>query len=123
MQQTRTHKRAILVMVFCTLLLTLGQFAWKIGVEFIDPSVWISFLNIYMITGIVLYGISSVLVLYALKYGELSILYPILATSYVWVSILAPMIFNEALHVLNVVGVLSVLVGVSLLGMGAAYNG
>jgi uncharacterized membrane protein len=123
MEQSYTHKKAIIVMIFCTLLLTLGQFAWKIGVELIHISHWISFFNVYMIIGVILYAVSSVLVLYALKHGELSILYPILATSYVWVSIISPIIFNEVIHILNIVGVLSILLGVSLLGAGAQNHG
>jgi len=118
----RTKKRAILVMVICTLLTTAAQFLWKIGVLEVNPESVLSFLNPSLVGGFVLYGLGSILVIYAFKNGELSVLYPILATSYVWVSLFSPIFFSETVNIWKWVGVGVIVLGVAFLGIGAIAN-
>ena len=66
--------------------------------------------------GYSLYGISTVLLIIALKNGELSILYPVISLTYVWVTMLSVAIFNESLNVFKVLGVLVIVLGVGVLG-------
>ena len=70
-----------------------------------------------MFTGYALYGLSAILMVAALKYGELSILYPIIAMTYVWVTILSVMIYSESVNLLKFVGLASIVCGVAVLGM------
>lgn len=121
-QFKRTKKRAILVMVICTLLTTVAQFLWKFGVLKVNTTNFLSFLNPIILGGFILYGLGSILVLYALKNGELSVLYPILATSYVWVSLFSPYFFSESINFTRWLGVIIIVLGVILLGIGAIAN-
>ena len=123
MMEKGTKKRAIITVISCTFLLTIGQLFWKQGVENIVLENIASFFSISMIVGVTLYGISSLLVLYALKHGELSVVYPILATSYVWVSLISPIVFHEPIKMTNLIGVVIILLGISLLGKGVELNG
>ena len=75
------------------------------------------FSNPQMFAGYALYGISAVLMIAALKYGELSILYPIIALTYVWVTILSVLIYSESVNVLKIVGLASIVCGVAVLGL------
>ena len=106
-----------MLMIACTIFTSAGQLLWKAGslrINFSDP---LSFLNLPFIGGCLLYLIGSLLMILALQRGELSVLYPIIATSYVWVSILAPFFFpNEFMNVWKWLGVLLILVSVALLG-------
>ena len=53
----------------------------------------------------------------AFKYGELTVLFPIIATSYVWVSLLSSWLFPDTMNVWKWMGVTLILFSVSLLGL------
>jgi len=73
--------------------------------------------NSHMFAGYALYGVSALLMIAALKYGELSILYPIIAMTYVWVTILSVLIYAETVSLLKFVGLASIVTGVAVLGL------
>ena len=56
---------------------------------------------------------------FALRDGELSILYPIIALTYVWVTILSVLFFHESLNPFKLAGVATVVAGVAVLGRGS----
>ena len=65
-----------------------------------------------------LYGINAVLFVLALRDGELSLLYPIIALTYVWVSLLSVYYFHESMNPLKVTGLVVIVAGVAILGRG-----
>lgn len=69
-----------------------------------------------LLGGYCLYGLNTVLMVFALRDGELSILYPIIALTYVWVTILSVLFFQESLNVSKVFGIAVVVTGVAVLG-------
>ncbi|PIZ51548.1 hypothetical protein COY27_03170 [Candidatus Woesearchaeota archaeon CG_4_10_14_0_2_um_filter_33_13] len=115
-----TSRKAILLMIICTIFTSLGQVLWKYGVNKINLSYGvITLFNVPFILGFVSYGVGAIFLLLAFKNGELSVLYPIIATSYVWVSILSPWIFpSDSMNLLKWSGVILILFSVSLLGYG-----
>ena len=54
----------------------------------------------------------------ALKYGELSVLYPIISTGFVWVSFLSVYFFNEFMNFEKWLGIIAIIIGISFIGMG-----
>ncbi len=76
------------------------------------------FQNGKLFTGYACYGISTVILVIALKYGELSILYPVIALTYVWVTGLSMIIYNESLGLFKLAGLVTVILGVAILGRG-----
>jgi len=72
--------------------------------------------NPYLFTGYSLYGISAVLLILALRHAELSILYPVLSLTYVWVAVLSVVVFHEAMPPLRILGIATVVMGVAILG-------
>ena len=116
----KTSHKAVLLMIMCTLFTSLGQILWKLGVIRIDLADIFSFFNLPFILGFFAYGVGWIFMLMSFKRGELSILYPIVATSYIWVSIFSPIIFpTDSMNPLKWLGVVVILISVSLLG----FNG
>ena len=113
------QKKAIFVMIFCTLLNTTGQVFWKIGLKTASFENISTLFNSYIIIGFFSYSLSSILVIYAFKNGDLSVLYPILATGYVWISIISPIIFNEIMNTWKWLGIFTIISGIIILGKGS----
>jgi len=114
---TRTQKRAIALMVLCTIFTSGGQILWKLGVNQITFSNIITYFNIPFLLGFVSYGMGAILMLLAFRRGELSVLYPLVATSYIWVSLISPRLFpDDFMNVWKWSGVIVILISVSILG-------
>jgi uncharacterized membrane protein len=75
--------------------------------------------NYYLIGGVAFYGIGTVLFIPALRGGELSTLYPIVSTTYIWVSLLSLKLLNEKMSRVKWLGILLIIVGVSFIGFGS----
>lgn len=115
------NRQAILLALFCTLFTSAGQLMWKMGVGRLDFTHLLTFLNVPFILGFVFYGIGAALMLMALKKGELSLVYPLIATSYVWVGLLSPYFFpNDTMNAWKLAGIAVILISVSLLGWGSS---
>ncbi len=120
----KTQKKAIIIMVFCTIFTSLGQIFWKLGVGNLRLSNLLTFLNPFFLLGFVSYGTGAILMILAFRRGELSVLYPIVATSYVWVSLISPYLFpDDFMNAWKWAGVLMILVSVSVLGWGNSRGG
>ncbi|MFH0979182.1 MAG: EamA family transporter [Candidatus Woesearchaeota archaeon] len=76
--------------------------------------------NHYLILGFLLYGLSTVLFVPALKGGDLSVIYPIVSVTYVWVSLLSIHYLKEKMSVWKWAGIFFVLLGVVLITLGRA---
>ena len=59
-----------------------------------------------------------VLLVLALRKGQLSMLYPVIALTFVWVAVLSVIIFHETLSLMRIAGITTVVLGVALLGFG-----
>ena len=68
--------------------------------------------------GISLYGLSALIFVYSLKFGDLSTLYPIVGSSYVWIALLSVRFLKEKMNEIKWFGILLILVGVILIGLG-----
>ncbi len=72
--------------------------------------------NVPLFAGYALYGISTMLLVLALRKAQLSILYPIISLTYVWVAILSVVIFHESMNGFKLIGLITVISGVAVLG-------
>jgi len=114
----KTSLKAIFLIILCTLFTSVGQLLWKKGLISLNFNDWLSFLNMFIILGFISYGLGFILMLLALKSGELSVLYPIIATSFIWISIFSPIFFpTDAMNIWKWAGVILIIISVSLLGM------
>lgn len=69
-------------------------------------------------SGLILYGFSTMLLILALRDGELSLLYPVISLTYVWVTIMSVMVFHETINVFKIAGITVICAGVAMLGKG-----
>lgn len=96
--------------------ITLGQVAH-------DPTLFISFslgviTNFKLFLGYVFYGMNTFLMALALKGRELSRLYPIIALTYVWVTLLSLFLLpGEHMNAFRAAGIFAIVSGVSILGL------
>jgi multidrug transporter EmrE-like cation transporter len=90
--------------------------AKSLDVRFYFDHVMRVFTNVPLFIGYALYGISTLLLVLALRKAQLSILYPIISLTYVWVTILSLVIFHESMNVFKMIGLITVIVGVAVLG-------
>lgn len=75
--------------------------------------------NKNLVGGVFLYGIATVIFIPALRGGELSILYPLVSVTYIWVSLLSVRFLNEKMNFKKWLGIFLIIVGVSLIGIGS----
>jgi drug/metabolite transporter (DMT)-like permease len=108
----------------CTILGATAQVLIKFGAGSLGTSSTLldAALRIFttpaLLAGYAIYGIFTMLLVVALRYGELSLLYPVIALTYVWVAILSVVIFHEAMNAFKIVGILVIITGVGILGRG-----
>lgn len=106
-------KIGIFLMTISSLLTMIGQLLWKFGS---DSSTLNDFIFIFI--GFACYGFGSLIMIYALKFGELSILYPVMSTSYIFAIVIGYFYLNEEINIYKIVGTLIILLGVALIGRG-----
>ena len=75
--------------------------------------------NYHLFGGVALYAIGTLLFIPALKGGELSVLYPFVSLTYIWVSLLSVKFLGEKMNKLKWLGIGLIIVGVSFIGIGS----
>jgi len=113
----KTKLWAIILVLLCTGLTASGQILLKKGVQTASLDLTI-FQDYQLVLGSFLYVIAAFLLLLALKDGELSVLYPLFATSYIWTNLLAISFLGEAITMLKWAGTGLVILGVTAIGIG-----
>jgi multidrug transporter EmrE-like cation transporter len=114
----RSRRKATLLVFSCTILGAAAQLLMKIGMSHFAPNVAATLTNVPLIAGYALYGINTLMLVLALREGELSMLYPIIALTYVWVTLLSYLLLKEPANFYKDVGILTIVIGVTVLGRG-----
>lgn len=102
---------AIYAVILAAFLGALGQLLFKKS----SPSNLRSCLRPIFLLAILLYGISTVMFIVALKFEKLTILYPLISTSYIWTSILAIYFLGERMSIAKWIGIAFIILGVALI--------
>ncbi len=76
--------------------------------------------NYHLMAGVFLYGIGTLLFIPALKGGDLSILYPFVSLTYVWVSLLSVRFLGEKMNQWKWIGIGCIILGVTCIGIGSS---
>jgi undecaprenyl phosphate-alpha-L-ara4N flippase subunit ArnE len=114
-EKSKNTRKAIITIIICTLLTAAGQVLMKYSTSGLD-NLLDAITNIPLIGGLIIYAVASVLLITALKNAELSIVYPFIALSFVWVTILSIILFNEQVSLINTLGIIAIIIGVSFIG-------
>ena len=110
--------KSVFLVLFASFLLSIAQLLLKHA----SSTFAFTFAGIFqidLILGIAFLCITAALFIVALRDGELTVLYPLMATSYVWVAIASPLLFpSDSLNALKLAGVGSIIIGVYSLARG-----
>ncbi|NOU66244.1 EamA family transporter [Paenibacillus sp. LMG 31461] len=112
-------KIIILTLINITLLAT-GQILWKIGLkntELTLKNVLGLFSSPLILSGLILYGVATIVWFKILSIGKLSVVYPLQSISYAIVIILAWIIFKEEVTLTRWIGCVVILIGIYLISM------
>lgn len=109
----------VILTILNSILMVTGQTLWKLGASGKElhslGQVLRLFLNPYIISGLMVYAFASVLWIYILNKGELSYVYPIQSTAFIFALIIGITIFKEDLSLTKVLGVLVICLGVIII--------
>jgi drug/metabolite transporter (DMT)-like permease len=126
-ESTPQQRRNALIAIACaTMIQVIGQLLIKRGTAELGPSPTLVQTAMGMVTilplflGYACYGLFTVIMVFALRHGELSMLYPIMALSYVWVTIVSILFLHEPVNAAEMLGVAVIVGGVAVLGRGEA---
>ncbi len=104
----------ILLVAFCALLGAAGQIFFKLASH--DLRLDLSLLTNWKLgLGLLLYAIATILFIVALRQGNLSVLYPIIATSYIWVTIFSIIFLHESFPVYKWLGIALIIIAVGII--------
>jgi multidrug transporter EmrE-like cation transporter len=123
--------KSIYLVLGCTVFAAAAQVLMKFGaghpmpqLDLTQPVNWLPFLlallgNLPLLMGYSMSAVTAFLLILALRDGELSMLYPIIAMTYVWVNLLSMYFFHEHMNVWKATGIALIISGVGLLGRAA----
>ena len=116
------RQRSLILVALQTIMGAVANILIKMGadpsIHGMIPTVVRIFTNPLLFTGYALLGLSSILLVLALRKGQLSMLQPVIALTFVWVAILSKFLFHETLSPMRIAGIATVVFGVGLLGFG-----
>jgi len=107
------------IMTFATLIGSSGALLFKLTSQKLGKNIFkiLKIPTFYL--GAFLYGLSALLFVYGLRFGDLSSLYPVVGLSYVWVALLSVKYLGEKMNGYKWVGIILILIAVIFIGLGA----
>ena len=113
---------AALLVLFTTLLTSSAQILYKLGSANLTFDIIKILTNYYLLAGIFLYSIGGILMIVSFRGGDVSVLYPIIATSYIWVSFLSIRFLGETMNIFKWLGVITIIIGIIAIGYGSKHH-
>lgn len=101
--------KGIILIVISALCTSYGQLFWKIGV---NENLWL------ILLGFILYGLGALTMIIAFKFGELSILHPLMCIGYVFALINGFLFLKERISLLQFMGIIVIIIGIVFIARG-----
>ena len=112
----KTPIASIALFAIAAVLGAVGQFLYKSGAEHINRSL-LSYVNPWLLGGVVCYVAVMVRFVAAFKRGgQLSLLYPIYASTFIWAAVISLLAYGTTIKPINVAGMLLLVGGMFLMG-------
>jgi drug/metabolite transporter (DMT)-like permease len=121
------RQKAALIVAACTILGAVAQILIKIGMspQYLKPTgagivalAMAMTTDLPLIGGYACYGLFTIAMVLALREGELSKLFPIIALTYVWVTLLSYWLLKDTPNWYKNAGIVTIVIGVGVLGQG-----
>ncbi|MCX6711567.1 MAG: EamA family transporter [Candidatus Woesearchaeota archaeon] len=108
---------AISLVLIATLIGAFGALFLKLGSKKLSLKFKNVFTNYKFLFGIFLYGISALFFIGALRYGQLTLVYPFVSIGYIWIILLSMYFLKEKMNFYKWLGITLIILGVSLIGL------
>ena len=100
--------KGIAMILLSALLACLGQLAWKLSAQE-GP--------LFLLAGFALYGVGALLMILAMRHGELSVLHPMMSMGYVLSVVLGFWVLGETVTLTKVLGIGVITLGLVLISL------
>ena len=114
----KTRLRSIILMIVCTIFTSTAQILYKIGANNLKFDVISIITNWPLVLGLILYGLGAGLVIIAFRGGEVTVLYPLITSSYIWVTLASSYLFGEIISMTRWIGVIIIIIGILMITLG-----
>ena len=109
----------VILLIVASIVGSLGSLFLKIGSDHIIThggikKLLLNIKNYKLLLGILLYALSSVFFIFALRLGDLSVVYPMTSLTYVFITILSSIYLKEKITKYKIAGVGFIIFGVVL---------
>lgn len=104
-------KKGIILMLLSSFLTCTGQLVWKLAANEQNNS-YIPLL----LVGFCMYGIGALIMIVAFRFGDISILHPMLSFGFIVSLFYGAIILKEEIRLNNILGVIIIVVGMICLG-------
>lgn len=116
MNNQKTNKQkittAFILIILAALMSSVGQFFWKLGAN--SESIGILF---FYLIGFIATGIGMFVMMASFRFGQVSILQPMMSIGYAFSIVIGYLFLNEPITLYKFFGTLFIIVGAVLLGM------
>ena len=119
------YMNVILIILIGILFASLGQVFLKIGMNavgsintFTYSDIVSIFSNLYIILGLLMYGLGTIFWLIALSQKDLSYVYPFIALTFIIVLFLSYFVLKEQVSTIRVVGTIIIVIGLMIIVRG-----
>jgi drug/metabolite transporter (DMT)-like permease len=103
------NRVGISLIILASLSTAVGQMFWKLSEKFLD---------FHFIIGFCLYFCGALLMIIAFRFGDLSVLHPLLSFGYVFSLYIGSVFLDETLTTSKILGTLIIFIGATLIGGG-----
>ena len=110
MKKKKTQILGIILIILTALVTSLGQFAWKYSSN-CSGSAKI----LLTVAGFAVFGVSGFLMIVSYRFGELSIIQPLLSIGFVFSLVLGKIFLHEEHSIFKYIGIAVILAGVFIL--------
>ena len=108
---------SVVLFLIASLFGALGQYLYKAGAQSVEGGFVKYLTNWKILTGVFCY--IAVMLLFVVAYkkgGQLSVLYPVYATTFVWGALIAMIAYGEPIKPINIGGMALLFLGMYLMG-------
>ena len=111
-------KVGVFLILASSVLAGIGQLLWKNASLSGHDDFLFYLLNISFLAGCVFYFFATILMMLSFRYGEYSLLFPMLSLSYIWVTLFSVLLFEDEVFKIGwILGAVVISLGVSLLSL------
>lgn len=111
--------KLIVLVIFAAFLGAIGALFIKISSKHLTLNLKSIITDKNLLFGGIVYLISVIIYLYSLNKGELSVIYPLVSTTYIWTTLFSVKYLNEKINKWKIIGIVVIILGVIFIGIGS----